>query len=93
LRALKHEYRHDLRACLAAAEREGLGRHLALTAAEREEINLINDYYARKELEYAFGKAMTLPSIESLRATVNRVLTAIFNPLTQNVFRNMSKLD
>ncbi len=48
------------------------------------------EYYEGKELEYAFGKAMTFPPIERLRAMVDRSLTAIFNPLTEEVFRGMA---
>ena len=93
VRLLKEKYRHDLKACLAAAEQEGLGRYLTLSAEEHEDIKQINEYYARKELEYAFGKEMTFPPIERLRSTVDRSLTAIFNPLTEDVFRGMSGPD
>jgi hypothetical protein len=81
------KYSHDLEACLLAAEDKGLGRHLTLTVEERDDLKQINEYYQGKELEYAFGKAMTFPPIDNLRDMVSRSLTVIFNPLTEQVFQ------
>jgi hypothetical protein len=82
---------HDLVKCLAEAEARGLSTHLRFSQAERDDLNRINEYYERKELEYASGTAKTFPSVEQLRATVDRALTSIFNSLTEDVFREMAK--
>lgn len=82
---------HDLVKCLSEAEARGLTGHLRFSPSERDDLSRINEYYEGKELEYAFGTAKTFPSVEQLRATVDRALTSIFNPLTEDVFREMAK--
>jgi len=82
---------HDLVMCLSEAEARGLARHLRFSPSERDDLVRINEYYERKELEYASDTTKTFPSVEQLRATVNRALTSIFNPLTGDVFREMAK--
>lgn len=82
---------HNLVACLSEVEARGLSKHFLFSPTERDDLSRINEYYERKELEYASGTAKTFPSVEQLRATVNRALTSIFNPLTEDVFREMAK--
>jgi hypothetical protein len=69
---------HDLRACLQAAEKAGLADHVKLTKPERTAIAWLNEFYEKKELEYAAktpegGRITSYPSTAPLQSACSKL--------------------
>lgn len=82
---------HDLLACLRACNERGFTSHIALSWVEQLQIVRLNLYYREKELEYFVPRAKRFGSVERLRKVVERVAKAVFNPVTAESFRALSK--
>lgn len=71
------KFGHDLNKCLAGAIKHGLEEFIQLTEEENASIELINDYYKEKELEYIKTGFKTYPKIEILLSLEERLLSEI----------------
>ena len=82
---------HDLVACLRACSEWGLSKYVALSWRDQMQIARLNRYYKHKELEYFVPRAKGFGSIENLLDVVAQVSKGVFNPITEDTFRSLSK--
>ena len=73
---------HNLRACLDAAKAAGLGAVIQVSADDEAAIDLLNEMYWRKELEYATplpagGRLVSLPPPAALLALSSRLVSGL----------------
>lgn len=71
------KFGHDLHRCMRKAKELGLSAHVALRPDEFEVIEILNDLYARKELEYFMRGFKTYPSYGPLETAAARLLNGI----------------
>lgn len=71
------KFGHDLNKCLNGALEQGLEEFIQLTEEENAAVQLINEYYKEKDLEYIKTGFKTYPEIEILLALEERLLFRI----------------
>lgn len=87
----KHEFGHNLTSCLKLCKTHGLYNHLSFSLSQVRQIIKINRYYQEKQLEYFTATAKQFGSIENFQTIVNQTSRAIFNPITDEDFYELSK--
>ena len=85
------EFGHDLVACLRECKKQGLCKHLPLTSPQVRQIVKVNRYYQEKHLEYFTATAKRFGSVESFRNIVSQTSRAVFNLITEEDFRALSR--
>ena len=87
-----HEVGHNLTLCLKLCKKHGLYNYLSFSLSQARQIIKINRYYQEKQLEYFTASAKQFGSIEYFQEIVSQTSKAIFNPITDEDFYALSKM-
>ena len=68
---------HNLIRCIEKAEAEGINTHYRFTLHQKSAVELINDYYHQKELEYISTGSKKLPEYKILEAIADGLLVSL----------------
>ena len=76
---------HDLNRCLNKAEKKGINQYYCFTQSQKEAIDLINDYYGSKELEYISTGSKTFPKYKILDEIADGLLASLRGYCRENM--------
>jgi len=71
------EVSHDLNQALKAAKKKNLDQYYLLTEDQREAVDLINDYYNKKELEYITTGFKSFPKYDILEKIASSLIDSL----------------
>lgn len=81
---------HDLLRCMEKARE--LGLRISLSNEQLLAVKKANDFYESKRLEYFYGEAKTLGSVDGMQVVVKTLLNDVFNQVTRPNFDAMTEL-